>query len=142
MRILIIEDNRRLAESLRDILKHLRYEADISGNGLDGYEQMMSGVYDGIILDVMLPGMDGITLLREARRRHCAVPVLMLTAKSETEDRVNGLESGADYYLTKPFERDELAAALKAILRRGGEMIPDVLERFDRVLANCGPLEV
>lgn len=127
MRILIIEDNRRLAESLRDILKHLRYEADISGNGLDGYEQMMSGVYDGIILDVMLPGMDGITLLREARRRHCAVPVLMLTAKSETEDRVNGLESGADYYLTKPFDRDELAAALKAILRRGGEMIPDVL---------------
>ena len=66
MRILIIEDNRRLAESLRDILKHLRYEADISGNGLDGYEQMMSGVYDGIILDVMLPGMDGITLLRES----------------------------------------------------------------------------
>ena len=134
MRILIIEDNRRLAESLRDILKHLRYEADISGNGLDGYEQMMSGVYDGIILDVMLPGMDGITLLREARRRHCAVPVLMLTAKSETEDRVNGLESGADDYVVKPFGIMELQARVKAVLRR--------TYREDKQVIVCGNIRI
>ena len=87
----------------------------------------MSGLYDGVLLDVMLPGMDGITLLKEARKKGCSTPVLMLTAKSETEDRVEGLESGADYYLTKPFDAGELLAALKAILRRGGELLPQVL---------------
>ncbi len=127
MRILIVEDNERLAESLRDIAGRLRYEADICLNGEEGYELVMSGLYDGIILDVMLPGMDGLTLLRRARERNCRTPVLMLTAKSETEDKVAGLESGADYYLTKPFDKDELTAALKAVLRRGGEIIPDVL---------------
>ena len=104
MRILIVEDNRRLGESLRDILKSARYESDISGDGREGYERLMSGLYDGVLLDVMLPGMDGITLLKEARKKGCSTPVLMLTAKSETEDRVEGLESGADYYLTKPFD--------------------------------------
>lgn len=131
MRILIVEDNRRLAESLQDILKKLRYETDVCLNGTDGYARMVSGLYDGVILDVMLPGMDGITLLREARNRRCQTPVLMLTAKSDTEDKVNGLESGADYYLTKPFDKDELTAALKAILRRGGELVPDVLSFGD-----------
>lgn len=127
MRILIVEDNRRLGESLRDILKSARYESDISGDGREGYERLMSGLYDGVLLDVMLPGMDGITLLKEARKKGCSTPVLMLTAKSETEDRVEGLESGADYYLTKPFDAGELLAALKAILRRGGELLPQVL---------------
>ena len=107
MRILIVEDNKRLAVSLRDILKNLRYEADISLDGTEGYEQIMTGLYDGVILDVMLPGMDGLTLLREARKRGCRTPVLMLTAKSETEDKVAGLEGGADYYLTKPFDKEE-----------------------------------
>lgn len=127
MRILIVEDNRRLAESLGDILKSARFESDISYDGREGYERLMSGLYDSVLLDVMLPGMDGITLLKEARKRGCSTPVLMLTAKSETEDRVEGLESGADYYLTKPFDTEELLAALKAILRRGGELLPQVL---------------
>ena len=127
MRILIVEDNRRLAESLGDILKSARFESDISYDGREGYERLMSGLYDGVLLDVMLPGMDGITLFKEARKRGCSTPVLMLTAKSETEDRVEGLESGADYYLTKPFDTEELLAALKAILRRGGELLPQVL---------------
>ncbi len=131
MRILIIEDNLRLAESLRDILKNLRYESDICLNGNDGYSRIVSGLYDGAILDVMLPGMDGITLLRQARRCGCQTPVLMLTAKSETEDKVAGLEGGADYYLTKPFDKEELAAALHAILRRGKEFIPDILTYGD-----------
>lgn len=131
MRILIVEDNKRLAESLRDILRRQRYEADVSLDGAEGYARVMSGLYDGIILDVMLPGMDGISLLKAARAGGCTTPVVMLTAKSETEDKVRGLESGADYYLTKPFDRDELTAALKAVLRRGGEMVPDVLEFGD-----------
>ena len=134
MRILIIEDNKRLAESLCDILKHLRYESDICLNGNEGYTQLMSGLYDGAILDVMLPGMDGITLLRKARKLQCTTPVLMLTAKCETEDKVAGLEGGADYYLTKPFDTDELAAALRAILRRGGEFVPDILSYGDITL--------
>ena len=131
MRILIVEDNRRLAESLRDILKSRRYEADVTLDGEEGLELLTGGSYDGVILDVMLPGMDGFTLLRKARERGCKIPVLILTARSETEDKVRGLESGADYYLTKPFDKDELLAALKAVLRRGGELIPDVLSFGD-----------
>lgn len=131
MRILIVEDNRRLAESLRDILGKLRYEADVCLDGAEGYELVMGGLYDGVILDVMLPGMDGLTLLKRARAAGCGTPVLMLTAKSETEDKVEGLMGGADYYLTKPFEKDELAAALKAVLRRGGELVPDILSFGD-----------
>lgn len=127
MRILIIEDNRKLAESLKDILEHSRYEADVCGDGISGYDLLMGGLYDGVILDVMLPGMDGFTILSKARDRGCKTPVLVLTAKSGTEDRVEGLERGADYYLTKPFDKEELLAALKAVLRRRGDMIPDVL---------------
>ena len=128
---MIVEDNRRLAESLRDILKSRRYEADVTLDGEEGLELLTGGSHDGVILDVMLPGMDGFTLLRKARERGCKIPVLMLTARSETEDKVRGLESGADYYLTKPFDKDELLAALKAVLRRGGELIPDVLSFGD-----------
>lgn len=125
MRILIIEDNERLAESIRDILKQVWYEADICLDGTSGYYQMMEGAYDAVILDVMLPGKDGITLLKEARAGGCRAPVLMLTAKSEVEDKVAGLESGADYYLTKPFDRQELLAVVKSVLRRKGEILSD-----------------
>lgn len=131
MRILIIEDNQKLAEALRDVLRQERYEADTVGDGEEGYELLCSGLYDGAILDVMLPGMDGITLLRGARKQGCRVSVLMLTAKSETEDKVEGLSAGADYYLTKPFETRELLAALKAILRRGGDFRQEVLSFGD-----------
>ena len=93
MRILIIEDNRRLAESIRDILKHW-YDCDICEDGKQGAALLPAGGYDAAILDLMLPGMDGITLLKEVRRKGCFVPVLILTAKSELEDRVLGLESG------------------------------------------------
>ena len=128
MRILIIEDNEKLAESLQDILRGQRYESDVCYDGGTGLESLLSGIYDGAVLDVMLPVMDGLTLLKEARRRKCRTPVLMLTAKSEIEDRCMGLESGADYYLTKPFHMEELIAALKAILRRGNGLIPEKLE--------------
>ena len=126
MRVFIVEDNRRRAESIRDILKHW-YDCDICGDGTTGCWLLKDGGYDAAVLDLMLPGMDGITLLREARKMGCQVPVLILTAKSELEDRVTGLESGADYYLTKPFDMQELLAVMKTILRRRGEMIPDSL---------------
>ena len=103
MRVLFVEEKRRLAESIRDILKHW-YDCDICGDGTTGCWLLKDGGDDAAVLDLMLPGMDGITLLREARKMGCQVPVLILTAKSELEDRVTGLESGADYYLTKPFD--------------------------------------
>ena len=124
MRILIIEDNRRLAESIRDILKYW-YDCDICEDGRQGAVLLPAGGYDAAILDLMLPGMDGISLLKEVRRKGCFVPVLILTAKSELEDRVLGLESGADYYLTKPFDMQELTAVVKTLVRRRGEMIPE-----------------
>lgn len=126
MRVLIVEDNRRLAESIRDILKHW-YDCEICGDGNTGYFLLTDGGYDAAVLDLMLPGMDGITLLKKARKSGCSVPVLILTAKSEIDDRVLGLESGADYYLTKPFDMQELLAVMKTILRRRGEVIPECL---------------
>lgn len=126
MRVLIVEDNRRLAESIRDILKHW-YDCDICGDGSMGCCLLQDGGYDAAVLDLMLPGMDGISILKAARRKGCSVPVLILTAKSEIEDRVLGLESGADYYLTKPFDMQELLAVMKTILRRRGEVIPQCL---------------
>lgn len=134
MRILIIEDNRRLAESIQDILKQDWYDADICTDGGSGSCLLESGNYDAAILDLMLPGKDGLTILKEARARGCQVPVLVLTARSEVEDRVAGLELGADYYLTKPFEGQELMAVLRSILRRRGEILPDCLHYGDLAL--------
>lgn len=125
MRILIVEDNERLAESIQDILKQIWFEADICTDGVMGQMQMMEGIYDAVILDVMLPGKDGITILQEARAKGLRVPVLMLTAKSEVEDKVAGLESGADYYLTKPFDKKELLAVVRTVVRRQGEIVAD-----------------
>lgn len=148
MRILIIEDNLRLAETLRDILKGLRYESDIAERGDEGLALMLSGIYDGAILDVMLPGMDGVAALEKARAAGCSLPVLMLTAKSETEDKVRGLSAGADYYLTKPFDSQELVAALSAILRRKGSFQPEVLAfgdiRLDQgsYFLSCGERQI
>lgn len=126
MRVLIVEDNRRLAESIHDILKH-RYDCDICADGITGCCLLSEGGYDAAVLDLMLPGMDGISILREVRKKGGSIPVLVLTAKSSVEDRVLGLESGADYYLTKPFDMQELQAAMKAILRRRGEIITECL---------------
>lgn len=127
MRVLIVEDNKRLAESIRDILKRW-YDCDICGDGDTGCCLLVDGGYDAAVLDLMLPGMDGIALLKEARKKGCSAPVIILTAKSEIEDRVLGLESGADYYLTKPFDMQELLAVMKTVTRRRGDIIPDCLE--------------
>ncbi len=131
MRVLIVEDNIRLAQSIQDILKQIWYDSDICTDGISGGYQLREGAYDAMILDLMLPGRDGISLLREAREQGCRIPVLILTARSEVEDKVRGLESGADYYLTKPFDKQELLAVMKAIVRRRGELLPDCLTFCD-----------
>ncbi|MBQ2062073.1 MAG: response regulator transcription factor [Oscillospiraceae bacterium] len=119
MRILIVEDEVRLARTLADLLKRQGYTADMCHDGVSGLDNASSGIYDLVLLDAMLPGMDGFTLLRQLRAGGHAVPVLMLTARSDVTDRVHGLDSGADYYLTKPFEPQELLACIRLLLRRG-----------------------
>ena len=117
MRILVVEDERSLARAIVKILEKGYYSADSVGNGADALEYLDCGNYDAVILDVMMPVMDGITALKKIRERGNGIPVLVLTAKSEMDDKVRGLDSGADYYLTKPFDAKELLAAIRAITR-------------------------
>ena len=121
MRLLVIEDEKRLARNLAELLRRQGYTVDVSSDGVSGYDNASTDLYDLILLDAMLPGMDGFTLLRKLRTGGHAVPVLMLTARSDLSDRVQGLDCGADYYLTKPFEPEELLACVRSLLRRGGE---------------------
>ena len=120
MRILIVEDEKRLADTLRQLLHRQGYTADVSYDGVSGLDNAMSGIYDLVILDVMLPGMNGFQVAQKLRQGGIVVPVLMLTAKSGLTDRIHGLDCGADYYLTKPFEAGELLACIRTLLRRAG----------------------
>ena len=132
MRVLIIEDEGRLASTLQDLLDMNGYTADVCHDGESGLDNALSGIYDVVLLDVMLPKMDGFTVLRNLRSAGNAVPVLMLTARSELSDRVEGLDRGADYYLTKPFEPRELLACIRALTRRQPELRnTDTLEYGD-----------
>ena len=126
MRILVIEDERRLAETLATILREKHFEVDLAFDGESGEAYAKLNSYDLLILDVMLPGVDGFELARRIRARRCGVPILVLTAKSELGDRIEGLNAGADYYLTKPFDTGELLACVHALLRRHGSQV-DVL---------------
>lgn len=125
MRILVVEDEKRLAETIADIIEEAGDTVDIQNDGEDGYYDAVSGIYDAIILDVMLPGMNGFDILKNLRKENISTPVLMLTARTELGDRVQGLNLGADYYLTKPFENEELVATLHAIMRRKADFVPD-----------------
>ena len=120
MRILVVEDEKRLAGTLADLLHRQGYTVDVSNDGVSGLDNALSGIYDLVVLDVMLPGMDGFELLRRLRGEGKTTPVLMLTARSGVADRVQGLDCGADYYLTKPFESEELLACVRLLLRRAG----------------------
>ena len=139
MRILLVEDEERLSQALVEIFKKNRIGIDAVLNGNDGLEYAQNGSYDAIILDIMLPGIDGITLLKRLRESHNNVPVLLLTAKEETSDKVTGLDSGADDYMTKPFSTDELLARVRALTRRKGEMKDDSITFIDLTLhkKNC-----
>ena len=118
MRILLVEDDKPLSAGVVRMLEQEHFAVDAAYTGSDGLDCALSGIYDAIILDVMLPEMDGFSVLEALRAGGIAVPVLMLTARSGLEDRVRGLNTGADYYLPKPFERSELIACLNAITRR------------------------
>ena len=118
MRILLVEDEKRMAQALCEILRLEKYEVDHYADGKSGLEAVQSEIYDIIILDVMLPGMSGYDIARRVRQQGVRTPILMLTAKSELDDKVTGLDSGADDYLTKPFQTRELLARLRALGRR------------------------
>lgn len=118
MKLLLVEDERRMAQALCEILKQEKYDTDCRYDGISGLEAAESGIYDIIILDVMLPRLNGFELAKKLRHDGIHTPVLMLTAKAELDDKVTGLDSGADDYLTKPFMTKELLARLRALLRR------------------------
>lgn len=134
MRLLLIEDERALAEALALSLKKENYTVDLSFDGQDGLDQALTGIYDVIILDVMLPKMNGFEVLKNIRMEKIQTPVLMLTARSELEDKVEGLDCGADDYLTKPFQLKELLARLRAVSRRKGEMEDQDISFGDLIL--------
>ncbi len=126
MKILIVEDEKLLADSIKLLLEKHGFEADAVYDGDTGEMYVRQGIYDLLILDVMLPGKNGYDLARQVRKDHLGVPILMLTAKSELEDRITGLDSGADYYLTKPFDTRELLACVHALLRRQGADVNEI----------------
>ncbi len=127
MRILVVEDEKRLADTLCELLSYHKYAVDTAYDGEAGLDDALSGIYDAIILDVMMPKKNGFQVVKELRQAGINTPVLMLTAKSETADKVEGLDRGADYYLTKPFETEELLACLRALLRRQEEVVTEEL---------------
>lgn len=127
MRLLVAEDDRDIARALAALFEHNHYSVDIVCNGNDAYDYALGGDYDGMILDVMMPGMDGLEVVRALRHDGVTTPVLLLTARSEVEDRVNGLDAGADDYLPKPFAAKELLARVRAMLRRKEHYHTDIL---------------
>jgi DNA-binding response OmpR family regulator len=130
MRILMVEDEKRIASAVAEILKKNNYTVDVSYNGVDGLDCALSDVYDIIILDIMLPKKDGLTVLKEIREAGIGTPIILLTAKGQVEDKVKGLKLGADDYLPKPFHPDELLARLFALGRRKPEFIKDGILSF------------
>jgi two-component system, OmpR family, response regulator len=131
MRILIVEDDVALAKALGQILKDSGYQVDLVHNGQDGLDYASSDIYDVVVLDVMLPKMDGFTVVANLRRKNISTPVLLLTAKGEIRDKITGLDSGADDYMTKPFAPSELLAHLRALTRRKGEVIFETIDAYD-----------
>ena len=127
MKILIIEDERLLADSLRTLLERKGFSVEVAYDGETGMDYALLGIYDLLILDVMMPKMDGYQLARQVRAQRCTTPILMLTAKSGVEDRIYGLNAGADYYLTKPFDSRELLACINALLRRQGSQVDELV---------------
>ncbi len=135
MHILVVEDEKRLAKALKQILESKKYMVDVVHDGTNGFEYGVSGIYDLILLDVMLPGKDGFTVASELRKNKIDTPILMLTARDTTSDKVTGLDVGADDYMTKPFSPDELLARIRALTRRHGEVVLDTMT-FGDILFN------
>jgi two-component system response regulator MprA len=141
MKILVVDDERAVRDSLRRALELEGYEVDLAVDGPDGLERITEGQPDAVILDVLMPGLDGLEVSRRVRRSGNRVPVLMLTARDEVDDRVAGLDAGADDYVTKPFALDELLARVRALLRRTAPESADIL-RFADIDLDPGTREV
>ena len=138
MRLLIAEDELDLAEALTVFFEKNHFSVDAVHNGFDAYEYASTGEYDAVILDVMMPKLDGFQVARQVRADRCTTPILMLTARSDIEDRIQGLNAGADYYLTKPFDSRELLACVNALLRRQGDQVDELrMGNTALDLANC-----
>ena len=148
MNILVVEDERNLADAICHILSEAGYNAEAVYDGKSGLISAESGLYDAVVLDVMLPKMDGFEVVHELRRKGNSLPVLMLTARTSTMDKVEGLDAGADDYMTKPFEAPELLARLRALTRRQGDVVLDQLTFADLTLdlnthdLSCGEKKV
>jgi len=128
MRILIVEDEHRIANSIKKGLEQENYAVDVCYSGDDGYDLAATEEYDAIILDLMLPGMDGITICKELRKNKIHTPILILTAKGQIQDKVAGLDSGADDYMVKPFSFEELLARIRALIRRPKTTVNELLK--------------
>ena len=144
MQVLVVEDEARLAETLAQLLREQNYRVDVVYNGGDGLAYAESGQYDVIVLDVMLPGIDGYEVARTLRRKKNGTPILMLTARSEVTDKVAGLDCGADDYVVKPFEAKEVVARIKAVLRRFGKNGDDLVKEvhYDKLSINLTNYEL
>lgn len=134
MRVLIVDDEVKLADVLGELMRRNKFVVDVVYDGDDGYYYAKNGDYDVVVLDVMMPGMDGFEVVQRLRQAKCNVPVLMLTAKDEVQSRVKGLDCGADDYLTKPFAMEELLARVRALARRQTEIVFDCLTFCDVTL--------
>ncbi len=142
MRILIVEDEKQLSEALGAILEKHNYIVDRVFNGEDGLDYILSNIYDLVILDIMLPLMNGLDVLKKARKEGIECPIILLTAKGEVSDKVAGLDCGADDYLPKPFYTEELLARIRALSRRKGEVINENELSFGDISLNVGTLEL
>ncbi len=131
MNILVIEDEKRLADGICEILKSQKYSCDVVYDGQNGFDYGKSGIYDVIILDIMLPKMNGFEVLKKLRALKISTPIILLTARDDVSDKVKGLDYGADDYLTKPFSKDEFLARIRAISRRKGDVILDEISYGD-----------
>ncbi len=127
MKILIIEDEHLLAQSLKDLLTGKGFQVELAFDGITGREYAQLGVYDLLILDVMMPGLDGYQVARDVRAQRVSTPILMLSARSSVDSRIQGLNAGADYYLTKPFDTRELLACINTLLRRQGKQVDELV---------------
>lgn len=136
MKLLLVEDEKQLSEALSQILINNKYNVDAVYDGENGLEYALTDIYDVIILDIMLPKLNGLEILRKLRKENISTPVLLLTAKDSIDDKVTGLDLGADDYLPKPFDPKELLARLRAISRRKGEVINDNLLTFGDIALN------
>ena len=136
MKLLLVEDDRELSEALFQILTNNKYSVDAVYDGEDGLDYALTGVYDVIVLDIMIPKLNGLSLLKQLRKSGISTPVIMLTAKSQIEDRVRGLDLGADDYLTKPFATEELLARLRSITRRKGNVVNDNILTYGDISLN------